>query len=214
MGLARKTQHFGKSMRWRIATAHPLGECLLKEMPLFFRRSLCLCASVVRHSGALLLPLTAQQLKQMNLPLPRRSGFSRETTLARVEQMPLETASRSVLTGCRKTRKFRQNCHPGVCRGSEDFGFIDPTALDPGLAVTSEWLYPGRGDGVFFETFYSRETKRGIPKGGAKSAQCKDARVAKAMRCTFALPRIAAEAAPTTARHFFAAEAAPTGIAL
>lgn len=43
----------------------------------------------------------------------------------------------------------------------------------------------------------SREATRGIPKGGAKAARCKDARAAKAMRCTFALPRFAAEAAPT-----------------
>jgi hypothetical protein len=51
-----------------------------------------------------------------------------------------------------KNAKISKNRHPGVCRGPEDVDSIDPTALDPGLAVTPEWWYPGRGDGVFFNT--------------------------------------------------------------
>jgi hypothetical protein len=55
-----------------------------------------------------------------------------------------------------KNAKISKNRLPGVCRGPEDVDFIDPTALDPGLVVTPEWLYPGRGDGVFFNTQLSK----------------------------------------------------------
>jgi hypothetical protein len=64
----------------------------------------------------------------------------------------------SRLTGCRKMCR-----HPGVCRGPEDVDFIDPIALDPGLVVTPEGWYPGRGDG-FIEIFAFIDTMLKAPK--------------------------------------------------
>lgn len=69
-----------------------------------------------------------------------------------------------------------------LCLCGEKFGFI----FNGHISAT-----PYRRSGL------SRDAAREMPKGGAISARRKEGMVAKAMRCTFALPRIAAEAVPT-----------------
>ncbi len=89
MSSSRKTQleppsHRGKTMSWRIATAHPLGESLSKEKPLFLQHALCLCASVVRHSGSLLSATSLVEQTILAAPpvgaalaAKRRAGYRR-----------------------------------------------------------------------------------------------------------------------------------------
>ena len=65
-----------------------------------------------------------------------------------------------------KNVKFQNNRHPGEGRGPEAVDFVDSIALDPGLVVTPEWGYPGRGDGVFFDTLLKLEIFGWIDSAG------------------------------------------------